>query len=194
MLTKLKKTAWGAIGGLLLITPLFVSTLKAEVKAGNAAAPNWAYTEEASGHLQDIRSLSAQLADDTHALELYSKQKQLDWRSHAYQLRQIRNHINAMGEKLGRLQAIHSTIAPWQQKAVDRVVPSAQALAAHTEAAIAYLNEQRDKLWMPSYIERVSAMSDHAEEINSSVSTFLDYSKTSDRLKGLESQIEFTGA
>jgi|YelNatPaOPRAMG01_1025707.scaffolds.fasta_scaffold58148_1 DNA repair exonuclease SbcCD ATPase subunit len=190
----LRKTICGTIGAWLLIAPLFVSTLKAEVRPSDTATSNWAYTEEASGLLKEVRSLSAQLADDAHELEMYAGRNQLDWRSHAFQLNQIRDHINAMGEKLERLQEIRGMLAPWQREAVDRVVPNAQELAAHAEAAIAYLNEQQDRLWMPAYVDRISAMTDHAEEIKSSVTAFLDYAKALDRLKQLESQLEISGA
>ncbi len=99
-----------------------------------------------------------------------------------------------MGEKLERLQEVRGMLAPWQQKAVDRVVPNAQELAAHTEAAIAFLNEQQERLWMSAYVDRIRAVTDHAEEIKSSVTAFLDYAKASDRLRGLESQLEISGA
>ncbi|HZT70017.1 MAG TPA: hypothetical protein VFC10_09780 [Terriglobia bacterium] len=190
----LRKTVCGTIGAWLLIAPLFVSTLKAEVRWGDTATSNWAYTEEASELLKEVRSLSAQLADDAHELAMYASRNQLHWRSHAFQLNQIRDHINAMGEKLERLQEVRGMLAPWQQKAVDRVVPNAQELAAHTEAAIAFLNEQQERLWMSAYVDRIRAVTDHAEEIKSSVTAFLDYAKASDRLRGLESQLEISGA
>jgi hypothetical protein len=190
----LGKIGWGVVGTLFLMTPLFASGSKEGVKADNTPAYNWAYSEEASGLLQQIRSLSAQAADGADHLHFASRRNSLDWRSHAMHLGEIRTHINAMGEKLDRLQEIHGMIAPWQQKAVERVTPKAAALAAHTEEAIAFLNENQDRLWTPHYTDRVGAMSEHVEEINSTVSMFLDYGKTSDRLKGLETQIEYTGA
>lgn len=188
------KIGWGAIGALLLMTPLFASTPKEEARTENAPTYNWAYTEEASGLLHDIRALSAQAAEGADHLHSASRLNSLDWRSHAQHLNNIKAHVNTMGTKLDRLQEIHGMLAPWQQKAVERVTPKAVALAAHTEEAIAHVSEYPGRLWMPHYTNRVSAMSDHSEEINRTVSMFLDYGKTSDRLEGLENQIEFTGA
>ncbi|HUX09120.1 MAG TPA: hypothetical protein VMW51_00680 [Terriglobia bacterium] len=190
----LGKMGWGVVGTLFLISPLLAATSKEGAAIANAPAYNWAYAEEASGLLEQIRSLSTQAAEKTHLLDFASQRNQLHWRSHALELHQISQHINAMGEKLDRLQEIHGLIAPWQQKAVERVTPNAVALAVHTEEAVAYVKEHQGRLWAPSYTERVSAMSEHAEEIRNSVSAFLDYAKTSDRLKGLERQIEWTGA
>jgi len=164
------------------------------VRTDNAPTYNWAYTEEASRLLQDIRTLSAQAAESAEHLNSASRRNSLDWRSHALYLTEISAHINTMGAKLDRLQEIHGMIAPWQQKAVERVTPKAAALAAHTEEAIAHLNENQGSLWLPHYTNRVNAMSEHGEEINRTVSMFLDYGKSSDRLKGLENQIEFAGA
>ncbi len=190
----LGKIHWVVIGALFLATPLFADSAKAEAEAENKPTYNWAYTEEASRLLHQIRSHSVRLADDTHSLNLHSQRRQLDWRSHGEQLDQISDHINAMGEKLDRLQEIHGMIAPWQQEAMNRIMPTAVALAAHTEDAIACLREQQDTLWVPPYTHRVSAMAEDAEEIRSTVSTFLEFATASDRLKRLERQIEHTGA
>jgi hypothetical protein len=192
----LGKIGWGVVGTLFLITPIFASdsNSKADAKADNSPAYNWAYTEEASGLLHDIRMLSAQAAEGAERLKSASRMNSLDWRTHALHLNQIKAHINTMGAKLDRLQELHGKLAPWQQKAVERVTPKAAALAAHTEEAIAHLSENQGRLWMPRYTDRVSAMSEHGEEINRTVGMFLDYGKTSGRLKGLENQIEFTGA
>jgi hypothetical protein len=190
----LDRIGWGMLGTLFLMTPLLASNSKEEAKADDTPAYNWAYAEEASGLLQQIRSLSAQAAEGADYLNMASRRHSLNWRSHALHLNEISIHINTMGERLDRLQEIHSMIAPWQQKAVERVVPTAVALAVHTEEAIAFLNQNQQRLWTPTYAARVSAMAEHVEEINCTVSMFLDYGKTSDRLKGLENQIEFTGA
>jgi hypothetical protein len=192
----LGKIGWGVVGTLFLITPIFASdsNSKADAKADNSPTYNWAYTEEASGLLQDVRTLSAQATESAEQLNSGARQNSLDWRSHALYLNEIRRDINTMGAKLDRLQEIHGMLAPWQQKAVERITPKAAALAAHTEEAIAHLSENRGRLWVPHYTQRIDAMSEHGEEINRTVSMFLYYGKTSDRLKGLENQIEFTGA
>jgi hypothetical protein len=190
----LSKIGWGVVGTLFLMTPFVASTLMAEVRTDNTPTYNWAYAEQASGLLQEIHQISTQLRDDTQFLEVHSRSNQLDWRSHAAHLNDIRTNINAMGDNLRQLQEIHSLIAPWQQKAVDRIMPKAVALADHAELAINFLNEEKGKTWMPSYVDRVSDMADHSVEIKNTVSMFLDFGKTSDRLKGLENHIEFTGA
>jgi hypothetical protein len=187
------KIGWGALGALLLISPFLASSLEGEVTDENTPAYNWAYTEEASGLLQDIRALSAQVVEGADYLHSASQLNSLHWRSHAFYLNEIKTHVNTMGAKIDRLQEIHAMLAQWQQKTVEQITPSAVALATHTEETIAHVSENQARLWMLQYRNRVSAISDHGEEINRTVSMFLDYGKTSDRLKGLESQIEFAG-
>ncbi|TAM83561.1 MAG: hypothetical protein EPN47_05475 [Acidobacteria bacterium] len=190
----LGKIGWGVLGTLFLVAPLSASNSNQEAMVRTTPAYNWAYAEEASGLLKQIRSLSFQAAEKADLLNIASRRNSLDWRSHAVQLDEIKTHINAMGEKLDRLQEIGGMIAPWQQKAVERIVPAAAALAGHTEGAIVFLNEHRIRLWTPTYTDRVKAMSEHVDEINNTVSTFLDYGKTSEQLNGLEIQIEYAGA
>lgn len=189
----LGKIGWGVVGMLFLMTPLFASTSNEEAKILSAPTYNWAHAEEASRLLRQIHELSGRLVQDSHFLELHSHRNQLEWRSHAAHLNEIRKNVNALGRNLKQLQGIHSTIAPWQQKAVDRIIPNAVALATHTEGAIEYLNNQQGRTWAPPYTERVGDMQEHARQIRSTLSMFIDYGKTSDRLKGLENQIEFTG-
>lgn len=194
MQSTIGKIGWGVVGTLFLVAPLFASGLKnEEAKADIAPTYNWAYAEEASGLLKQIRSLSIQLTEDTHFLELASQRNQLDWRNHAWRLNQIRGDVNTMGENLQRLEEIQNMIAPWQQKAVERIAPNAVALAAHTEEAIAHLNARQSNMWAAPYTDHVSTMSEHAQEIRSSVGAFLDYAKTSGRLKAIERRIEFSG-
>lgn len=194
MRLKLGQFVWVMVGTLFLIGPLFAHPSREESKADNTPTYNWGYAEEASGLLKQVRSLSAQAFEHADLLETHSRNNQADWRNHAERLGEIKRHINTMGQKLQRLQEIHSMIAPWQQEAVNQVMPKAVALAGHTEEAIAYLNERQTNLWAAPYTDQISAISDHTEEIKNTISAFLDYAKASDRLKGLELQLEITGA
>ncbi len=191
----LGKIGWGTLGTLLVMAPLFASSAKGDTKAASApAAYNWAHAEEASNLLRQVRRHSVQLADSAMALQIHAGFNQLGWESHGASLNTIRDHFNAMGRNLDRLQEIQTTIAPWQQKAVERIIPSSVALGAHTERAIEHLNRHQDNFWLTAYRDSVSAMAVHAESINDSVNSFLDYEQTAERLEVLERQIEYAGA
>ena len=184
---------WGAVGTLFLLAPLFAFSAE-RTTTDTPTEHNWAYTEEATNLLKHVRSLSGQLAQDADSLTRYSRQDRLDSTSHAVRLNQIRNHVNAMGKSLMRLEEIQGMIAPWQQKALHRITPHAVALAERAEEAIDYHIEQADNFWVPAYTESVGAMSDHAEEINESATLFLDHAEGAERLEALERQLEYAGA
>lgn len=180
----------GVVGTLFLVASLLASPARDKAKTGNAPTYSWVYAEEASGLLRQIRSLSVRLAQDSDFMELQSRRNHLDRENHALQLNMIREHINVLGEKFQRLHEIQTMIAPWQKKAVERTTPMAVALATHTEGAIACLNERHRNLQVTAYADHVSAMSGRATELASTVTTFLDYGRTSDRLEELERRIE----
>src|SRR5581483_9195417 len=59
---------------------------------------------EASDLLKQVKSLSGKLSTDADTLESYKWQRQLSWQTHGNQLTKAREHINAIGERLDRLQ------------------------------------------------------------------------------------------
>lgn len=188
-----RRIGWGAVGTLFLIAPLFA--FSSEGKTIDAPTEhNWAYTEEATSLLKQVRSLSTQLVRDADSLRLSSQFNRLDANSHGVNLNQIRDHVNAMGKSLMRLEEMQSSIAPWQRKALDRIAPQAVALAERAQEAIAYHTEEAGNFWVPAYTESVRAMSDHADEIKKSATLFLDHAESAERLEALERQLEYTGA
>src|SRR5436305_6638295 len=68
--------------------------------------------------LGEIKSIAYDLSRDAATLESY-KHGRLSWQSHAYQLTRAKDHVNAIGERLEKLQAIRNTAAPWQRQAID---------------------------------------------------------------------------
>jgi hypothetical protein len=97
----------------------------------------------------------------------------LDWRSHAHQLALAKQHINGIGDRLQNLQAIRNTAAPWQQQAIESIVPVATQLAARTEAAINHL----------------STIAEHSDQMKQSIDVFLDMATTQDKLDSLRDKV-----
>jgi cell division septum initiation protein DivIVA len=52
---------------------------------------------------------------------------------------ELKDRINKIGETIQKLQNMRSA-SPWQQEAIDRIIPVAQKLASNTTAAIEHLN------------------------------------------------------
>jgi DNA repair exonuclease SbcCD ATPase subunit len=150
----------------------------------------WNFETEAKDLLKEIKSLSAKLKTDASTLESYKWQTQLSWQTHAYQLNKAREHINAIGQRLDRLQAIKSVTAPWQQQAIDEIVPVAANVAAHTESVIQHLNENRTYLYAPVYADHLTSISDRSTELKDSVDAFLEFGDTSDKLDRMQQKLD----
>ncbi len=178
---------------LLAVTLSSVAFASPAVSAKNSTVTEcqaWNFESEAKDLLKEIKSLSAKLKSDATTLESYKWQTQLSWRTHADQLTKAREHINAIGERLDRLQAIKSVTAPWQQRAIDEIVPVAANVAAHTEAAIQHLNENRSYLYAPVYADHLTSISDRSAELKDSVDAFLEYGDTSDKLDRMQQKVD----
>jgi hypothetical protein len=141
----------------------------------------------ASQLLQEIRSITNQLRRDAARLESY-KLSGLNWQTHADQLNRARQHINDIGDRLERLQAIRNSCEPWQQQAIDVMVPVAIQLASRTEDAIDLLNGRR-YLFAPAYTDHLNSIAEHANRLKQSVSVFLDAASTRDKLERLDQRV-----
>jgi hypothetical protein len=129
--------------------------------------------------------ISEQLKRDSATLESF-RFSRMDWRSHVYQLNVAKEHVNEIGERLMRLQAIRNTSEPWQQKAIDTIVPIGVNLASQTNNAINLLNENRPQVKHPDYTERVTMLADDAERMSHSVDAYLDLSAAQNKLDSLQ--------
>jgi hypothetical protein len=138
--------------------------------------------------LKEVQSIARDLRRDAATLESY-KLRGLSWQSHAYQLTLTKQHINAIGSRVEELQTIRSTSAPWQQRAIDTIVPLAVQLASRTEDAISHLNENRHELFAPTYTNHLSAIATSAAQIKKSVDVFLDLASTQDKLDYLHERV-----
>ena len=154
---------------------------------------DWNFPGEASQLLKEIQSTAARLTD--HAQTLKSHQGSgVSPASHAGELTSAKEHINAIGERLERLQAIRHAALPWQQRAIDSIVPVAANVATNTEAAIHHLNQNPNHLWAPAYREHVRTIADRADEMKKSVDLHLELASTQERLDELRNKVAVIGS
>jgi len=145
-------------------------------------------SDQASELLKEIQSITRDLDRDAATLESYNL-RGLSWQSHAYQLMLAKQHINAVGSRVEKLQALRGGSAPWQQRAIDTITPVAVQLASRTEDAINHLNESRRELLSPTYTNHLSAIATGASQMKQSVDIFLDFARTQEKLDNLQERI-----
>ncbi len=176
--------------GLTTLAPAAV-TIKAPAVAESL---NPSVENEASRLLKQVKALSGELKATGERLEGLTLPNKLDMQdTHAYELTEAREHINAIGKRLDRLQAIQSAAAPWQQNAIDEIVPVAANIAAHTQSAIEHLNENRGFLYAPAYADYLAGIAQQSSELKSTVDAYLDFASTSDQHQKLQQKLDRIG-
>jgi DNA repair exonuclease SbcCD ATPase subunit len=167
----------------LLLAALLTTCL--QTKAARPPEDN----REVTQLLEDIQAQAADLQRDSDELESFSR-SQVSWESHATELEAIKERINKIGQTIQKLQGMRDSASPWQQEAIDRIIPVAQKLASNTNAAIERLNRNRSHLQDPQYQEYLKSNADAARALSSMVRDFVDYGKTRSALEKLEKRLE----
>lgn len=132
-------------------------------------------SERASRLLAEIQNQAADLTKHAGTLEAMARQPQYSWQSHAFYLERVKDHINAVGVHTAELQRISADAQPWQQRAISQVTSHAAQVAASTQAAIVYLNDNQGRLFVPEYKGHVATIADSSQNMKQAVDQFLDY-------------------
>src|SRR4051812_46706850 len=145
-------------------------------------AEDWNFSAEASKLLQEIQFTATVLNRDAELLHSFSRSA-LSRESHAGHITTVKHHVNTMGEKLERLQAIRHAVDPWQQQAIDAALEPSLRMAAHTQAAIEHLNDRRNTLWHPAYSDHLQGISERSNQVKEAVNLHLEMADTQDKLE-----------
>jgi hypothetical protein len=189
---KLRNTTYLLAGTLLLPALLAGSPETCQPDTSTSESDSWDYPEEASSVIEQIRSHAAEVNRNADTLQSFARSNQVSWHSHAVELAQVRDHVNAMGKLHCQLQVNRNVALPWQQKAIDHVTPKLVNLANLTETAIQVLAESPSTLFATNYTEQVAEMYELTDEINDSLGAFLESAEMRQKLEQLEQNL--TGA
>jgi len=149
-------------------------------------------SEQVSKLLSDAKTQTYQLREDALTMESYSRTN-ATWESHAATVEQMKEHINAAGRTLTKLDDARKNASPWQTTAIDRIKPLLKEIAANTQNAIQYLNKSPKRLSSNEYKDYIEANADVAEKLAGLVADFVDYGNTKNRLERLTSKLELPG-
>ena len=187
------------LAGVMAAGSLFAvpRTVEPCASTNQTASPNqaedWDFRAEASMLLQEVQSTAALLSREAATLHSFARGG-LSWETHVSQVTVVKDHINAIGQRLDRLQAIRHVAAPWQRQAIDSIVPAAASVAAHTEAAIQHLNERGQPLWAPAYTNHLEAISERSNFVKESVDLHLKIAGTQEKLEQLRDRASTLGS
>lgn len=148
--------------------------------------------EHASKLLSEIRTENVALRLSAETLESFSGQPQPSWRTHAAHLEKVKAHINEIGSRAAELQRIRHRALPWQQQAITEVTSHAARVATSTQAALVYLNENQSHLFAPEYNNHLITIANSSRDMHQTVSKFLDFERTQQRLQRLQAELELS--
>ena len=147
-------------------------------------------SERASTLLAEIQKESAELSRHADTLGTFARSPQYSLQSHAFYLNKVKVHINAVGDRTAELQQIRHAVLPWQEQAITEVTSHAAQVAASTQAAIVYLNENQGRHFVPEYREHLTAIADSSMDLNDTVCKFLEYEKVQQKVQQLKNELE----
>jgi hypothetical protein len=147
----------------------------------------------ASTLLAEIQKETAELRRHADTLGTFARNSQHSWQSHAFYLDRVKGHINAVGERTAELQQIRYAVLPWQERAITEVTSHAAQVAASTQAAIVYLNENRGRHIVPEYQGHLTIIADSSEDMKQTVDKFLDYERTQQKFQRLQNELDLGG-
>ena len=117
----------------------------------------------------------------------------VSWETHADMLNRIRDHVNTMGKIVEKLESERDEASPWQQQAIDRMVPLLKAIASNTTAAIEHVNQNHVRPASEDYKDYLQENADTAHELADMISSFEQYDRTRTKLEKLQDKIEASG-
>lgn len=143
--------------------------------------------------LTEIQAETNRLIRHAEQIDTYTRTTRYSRVSHAASLEGVKQHINAVGERIRELQRIRGLLHTWQQLAVDEVTPKAAEVAASTQAAILHLKEIRSHTLTSPYRDHLFTIAGRSQDLKQTVDAFLQYHAAKLKLQSLEAELEISG-
>jgi K+/H+ antiporter YhaU regulatory subunit KhtT len=183
MMSGIRTVGWYLKASILLIwvAPLIV-------QASSVVSPTRGESRELTQLLQDASDEAQRLAidaQDTQALITTDK----NWITHALALAKIKGHVDNMSLIIDKLSNAQKSGSKLQEEAVQRIIPLVNELSENTQAAIDYLNRNKNRPDSETYREYLEKNAETARQLASVVEALLDYEKSMSEIQKLRSKL-----
>jgi hypothetical protein len=172
-------TVTAAITALIAFAPQIVAKTAGSVTVA----------QEARETLKELKGIAAKAAGQAEYLDHLSQFNAGDSSSHMIPLGELREEVNTMGKEIAGLEAMRDSLEPWEQEAVDKVLPLLKEAAANTQSAIHYYNENRRHLWSPDYQAYTGKVEQDSNQIARTLENYLKYEEVREAEIQLQSTI-----
>ena len=146
-------------------------------------------SEEIANLLSQAKSEAIALRDDADDMATYTRSG-LSWASFAGKVTEIKEHVNAAGKLLAKLEQARATGSLWQQEAIDHITPVLKELAAATESTIDHLNNNKTLVHTRDFKDHCSVNYDLSKQLAALVGDFVGYGETKAKFAELQRRIE----
>jgi hypothetical protein len=143
--------------------------------------------------LADIQRETAELSPHPYTSRNLPWGPQSDWQKRDPFLDRAKGHMNAVGERIKKLQHIRAFVLPWQQLAITEVTSHAAQVAASIQAVIVHLRENENRLFVSTYRDHLTTIAAHTEKMKHTVDKFLDNEKIPKEVHRLQTELESAG-
>jgi hypothetical protein len=180
---RIRTVAWYPAASILLLCAGFPI-----VEASSPVNSARGESQELTQLLQDASDEAQQLAidaQDTEALIATDK----NWITHVLALAKIKGHVDNMSLIIDKLSNAQKSGSELQEQAVQRIIPLVKELSANTQAAIDYLNRNRDRPVSDTYTEYLKKNAETSRQLSSVVQALFDYEKSMSEIQKLRGKL-----
>jgi hypothetical protein len=139
--------------------------------------------------LEEMRTLASTTADQADRVRMYGANYALSSDAQLSPLWTMKTDINTMGKEIATLEAERGTLQPWEQQAIDKVLPLLKEAANNTEEAIQFFNNNHNFLWSPEYRGYAQKVKEDSAQISKTLKTYLKYEKVQNQEEQLQNTI-----
>jgi hypothetical protein len=180
---RIRTVRWHLAASILLLCVAFLI-----VKASSPVNSARGESHELTQLLQDASDEAQELAidaQDTQALIATDK----NWITHVLALAKIKGHVDNMSLIIDKLSNAQKSGSELQEQAVQRIIPLVKELSANTQAAINYLNQNKDRPVSETYTQYLKRNADTARQLASVIQALFDYEKSMSEIQKLRSKL-----
>ena len=171
-----------------ILTPVAAAFLLVSFAPAVSAQVN-GDSEQVSTLLSDVKFEALELSTDADRMESFVR-SHLSWQTFTTTINEIRGHINKTGKLLTKLNQVRDSASPWQQQAIDHILPPLKELAANTELTIAHLNDNQKVPHSPELDTYCRVNYVTAEKLSALIGDFIDYGKAKADFEELQKKVE----
>lgn len=147
-------------------------------------------SKEVSDPIAQAKTEAIQLKNDAADMESFTLST-LGWQTHASKITEIKEHVNALGKTVSKLDQTKRAASAWQKTAIERINPILRELAANTTGIIDHLNKEQGRLLnTQDHKDYLKANAQLASNMAEVVSDFVDYGQTKAKFENLSRKLE----